>query len=61
MGRGRDQGSRLIGNQADRRALSLPAAQTRDNMKETPMKGIVAWLLGVPIVVIVLFYVTGIF
>ena len=26
-----------------------------------PMKGIIAWLLGVPIVVIVLLYVSGIF
>lgn len=29
--------------------------------KETAMKGIIAWLLGVPIVVIILLYVTGIF
>jgi hypothetical protein len=29
--------------------------------KDHAMKGIIAWLLGVPIVVIVLFYVTGIF
>ena len=30
-------------------------------MEEETMKGIIAWLLGVPIVVIILFYVTGIF
>lgn len=29
--------------------------------REFKMKGIVAWLLGVPIVVIILLYVTGIF
>ncbi len=29
--------------------------------EDQAMKGIIAWLLGVPIVVIVLFYVTGIF
>jgi hypothetical protein len=28
---------------------------------ETPMKGIIAWLLGVPIVVIILLYVFNIF
>ncbi len=33
----------------------------RGKEKDTTMKGIIAWLLGVPIVVIVLFYVTGIF
>lgn len=29
--------------------------------EEETMKGIIAWLLGVPIVVIILLYVTGIF
>jgi len=29
--------------------------------KDHSMKGIIAWLLGVPIAVIILFYVTGIF
>lgn len=29
--------------------------------KDNPMKGIVAWLLGVPVVVIVLLYVLGVF
>lgn len=35
----------------------LPAGQTR----EDPMKGIIAWLLGVPVVVIILFYFLDIF
>lgn len=30
-------------------------------LKEETMKGIAAWLLGVPIVIIILLYVTGIF
>lgn len=30
-------------------------------MQEDDMKGIVAWLLGVPLVVIILFYLIGIF
>ncbi|MTH64758.1 hypothetical protein [Paracoccus shanxieyensis] len=35
---------------------------TPDNWKRRfPMKGLIAWFLGVPIVVIVLLYVTGIF
>jgi len=29
--------------------------------KESSMKGIIAWFLGVPIVLIILLYVTGIF
>jgi hypothetical protein len=33
------------------------AGQTR----EDPMKGIIAWLLGVPVVVIILFYFLDIF
>jgi hypothetical protein len=31
------------------------------NPKEHPMKGIIAWLLGVPLVVIILLYMTNIF
>ncbi len=31
------------------------------NRKESDMKGIIAWLLGVPIVVIILLYVFNIF
>ena len=30
-------------------------------MQEDDMKGIVAWLLGVPLVVIILLYLVGIF
>jgi hypothetical protein len=29
--------------------------------KEHPMKGIIAWLLGVPLVVIIILYMTNIF
>ena len=31
------------------------------NRKEISMKGIIAWLLGVPVIVIILFYLIGIF
>lgn len=31
------------------------------NRKEFSMKGIIAWLLGVPVIVIILFYLIGIF
>ena len=30
-------------------------------LKEVPMKGIIAWLLGVPLIVIILLYVFHIF
>lgn len=29
--------------------------------EESTMKGLIAWLLGVPIVIIIIFYLTGIF
>lgn len=41
--------------------LALNAFNTYLKTMEFMMKGIVAWLLGVPVVVIILLYVTGIF
>jgi hypothetical protein len=39
-----------------------PGVHSPENPKERPpMKGIIAWLLGVPIVVIILLYVFNIF
>ncbi|MDR5654426.1 hypothetical protein [Ruixingdingia sedimenti] len=43
------------------RGVTLGPAAMSPHRKEKPMKGIIAWLLGVPIVVIILLYVTGIF
>lgn len=31
------------------------------NRKDFSMKGIIAWFLGVPVIVIILFYLIGIF
>jgi hypothetical protein len=44
------------------RNLPDPAAfSPRKIQRRPPMKGIIAWLLGVPIVVIILLYVFNIF
>ncbi|MDQ7261497.1 hypothetical protein NM680_06750 [Paracoccus sp. PS-1] len=37
------------------------AFRLRPERERTKMKGIIAWLLGVPIFVIILLYLTGIF
>ena len=42
-------------------AVLLDSGPDRPHLKETIMKGIIAWLLGVPIVVIILLYVTNVF
>lgn len=34
---------------------------TRRENREKNMKGIIAWLLGIPIFVIIILYITGIF
>jgi len=46
-----------------RNRLSGPALRlaTWENKRIADMKGIIAWLLGVPIVVIILLYLVGIF
>lgn len=43
------------------RAIGVYSAGSTPLYKENAMKGIVAYFLGIPIVIIILLYVTGIF
>lgn len=50
-----------VGRTTRNRTDHLTLALTTVSIQEVPMKGLVAWWLGVPVIVIIILYLTGIF